>query len=390
MSPASVLLRLAAGVVLAASPFLSAAAELRVVATNGLDVARPGETVEVPSATLSRSFRPEELALVAVVDASGRIVLSQSVDTNGDGIADLLVFQADFAPGERKTFSLKRGERPPYRREDFRVYGRFVRERFDDFAWENDRIAHRMYGPALETWQKEPLTSSTVDVWTKRTRRLVVNDWYMVDDYHRDHGEGADLYSAGKSRGCGGSGVFRAGRLWVSRNFRDSRVLAAGPIRLVFDLVYAAWDAAGKSISEVKRVTLDAGSHLNRFESAYSSPSGITDLAWAAGIRKVAGSSVRREAAEGWLRTWEPFKDGNGSLGCAVLADPASVERFAEADGNTLVVSKPGAQARTWAGFGWDRSGDFASVEAWDAYLQAFARRIASPIKVEVREVDPK
>ena len=90
-----------------------------------------------------------------------------------------------------------------------------MRERRDDFAWENDRIAHRMYGKALETWAQEPLTSSAVDVWFKRTRRLVINDWYMVDDYHRDHGEGADMYSAGKSRGCGGNGIWDAGKLYA-------------------------------------------------------------------------------------------------------------------------------------------------------------------------------
>ena len=38
-------------------------------------------------------------------------------------------------------------------------------------------------------------------------RKLVVNDWYMTDDYHQDHGEGADLYGVGKSRGCGGLGI---------------------------------------------------------------------------------------------------------------------------------------------------------------------------------------
>ena len=74
-----------------------------------------------------------------------------------------------------------------------------MRERHDDFAWENDRVAHRMYGTGLETWKKEPLTSSGIDVWVKRARRLVINDWYMTDDYHRDNGDGADFYSV-KSR----------------------------------------------------------------------------------------------------------------------------------------------------------------------------------------------
>ena len=31
----------------------------------------------------------------------------------------------------------------------------------------------------------------------------------MVDDYHRNTGEGADLDSAGRTRGCGGSGLWR-------------------------------------------------------------------------------------------------------------------------------------------------------------------------------------
>jgi len=78
-----------------------------------------------------------------------------------------------------------------------------ARERHDDFAFENDRVAHRMYGPALETWKADPLTSSGIDVWVKRTPRLVVNEWYQSDDYHRDNGDGADFYSVGPSRGCG-------------------------------------------------------------------------------------------------------------------------------------------------------------------------------------------
>ena len=234
-----------------------------------------------------------------------------------------------------------------------------MRERFDDFAWENDRVAHRMYGQALETWQNEPLTSSGVDVWVKRTPRLVVNDWYMADDYHRDHGEGADFYSAGPSRGCGGSGIWNDGQLFVSRNFRRSRVLANGPIRLIFELDYEAWDAGGRSLTERKRVTLDAGAHLNRFESSYSLY-GKADLTWAAGIKKPAAAQLRVEREQGWMRTWEPIRDGNGNLGCAVLLDPAHVVEAAEAGGNALLVGRwPASGPAVYhAGSAWDRGPD--------------------------------
>ena len=81
-----------------------------------------------------------------------------------DDLLDELVFQVDLAPRQARRFELVAGQRPAPRREDYKVYGRFVRERHDDFAWENDRIAHRAYGTDLETWRKEPLTSSGIDV----------------------------------------------------------------------------------------------------------------------------------------------------------------------------------------------------------------------------------
>ena len=40
--------------------------------------------------------------------------------------------------------------------------------RFDDLLWENDRIAHRIYGRALE--KAEPPSSSGIDAWGKSVR----------------------------------------------------------------------------------------------------------------------------------------------------------------------------------------------------------------------------
>ncbi len=354
-----------------------------VTVHNDLAFARSSETVELTAAQLAPLGG--DLTRVHVFEkASGREVLAQTLDLDGDGTAESLIFQTDVPANGQRSFELRRGERRTVRRDDFRVYGRFVRERYDDFAWENDRTAHRMYGAALETWQKEPLTSSTVDVWLKRTRRLVVNDWYMIDDYHKDHGEGGDFYSAGRSRGCGGSGLWRDARLVVSKNFRDSRVLANGPIRLVFELTYPVWDAAGIR-SEVKRITLDAGQNLSRFESRYDADSS-GDLMVAVGIKEFKGAKIRVERAAGWFRAWDTVKDGTGEFGCAlVLTNPASVVDVVEGDGNQLMVARAaGARSDYYAGAGWTQSGDFASVADWDRYVEQWAQRVKSPLRVEV------
>jgi hypothetical protein len=354
---------------------------------NAIDLARPGETITLSAQDLQRLLATDDVRRVHVRDASGAELLTQAIDLNDDGKFEELIFQASIGPRETKTFSLAVGERLMPRREDFKAYGRFVRERRDDFAWENDRIAHRMYGAALETWAQEPLTSSAVDVWVKRVHGLVINNWYMLDDYHRDNGEGGDFYSAGKSRGCGGNGLWVAGKLYPSANFRDSRVLANGPIRVMFELVYQPWDAAGIKVAEVKRITLDAGQNMDRFESRYTLDGAPRELTHAIGIKKSAGSLSAASRERGSLRTWEAFRGTDGHLGCGVALDPAQIVEFTEGDGNYLVVAKVPAKlpAVYHAGFGWDKSGDFAGVEDWDRYLDQFTRRLSSPLDVKLQ-----
>ncbi|MBZ5497391.1 MAG: DUF4861 domain-containing protein [Acidobacteriia bacterium] len=360
---------------------------LIVRAINELELARPSETIVLSMRDISKFVTVTDWKNIHVTDAgSGRELTSQAIDMDGDGTMDRFLFQSDFKAGEARSFILKAGDPRLPSKEQFKAYGRFVRERYDDFAWENDRIAHRMYGKALETWQAEPLTSSAVDVWTKRVRRLIINDWYMMDNYHADNGEGADFYSAGTSRGCGGSGIWENGKLFVSRNFIDSRVIANGPIRVVFELTYAPWDVNGRKVSEIKRVTLDAGQNLDRFESFYKS---VPDspIACAIGIKNFGEAAVQSNRKEGWLRTWEPLQKGKaGNLGCGIVLDPSALVDITEAGGNCLVIAKvsAGHPAAYYAGFGWDKSGDFANVSEWETYLQRFARGLQSPIKVSI------
>ena len=357
--------------------------QLTITAVNKLKIARPGETIELTSQTLS-ILEEKDLTKLHVRDASGNEVLAQVVDTDYDDYhkPDVLIFQADFAPNETKTFTIVAGKKREYKKEDFRAYGRFVRERFDDFAWENDRIGHRTYGKALITWKGEPLTSSAIDIWSKRTEKLIINDWYMVDNYHTDQGEGVDAYSAGPTRGCGGNGIWSNGQLHVPANFVDSRVLANGPIRVMFELVYEPFDVNGVKVSQVLRVSLDAGSQLNHFRASYQG--GTESFAWAVGLKKVKDEQKQFNAERGWLTIWQPMEKNLGMQGLAIVADPRAVDKLAEDKLNHLVVLKPGITGPVsyWAGFAWDRAGKIPSAESWNAYVDQFAERLRSPIEV--------
>jgi hypothetical protein len=86
------------------------------------------------------------------------------------------------------------------------------------------------------------------------------------------------------------------------------------------------------------------------------------------------------------MRLWEPIRDGNGNLGCAVLLDPAQVVEAAEAGGNALLIGRwpAGGPAVYHAGSAWDRGADVKTLADWDRYLAEWARRLRSPIRVDV------
>jgi hypothetical protein len=370
-------------------PTISFAApgQLTVKAVNKLPFARSQQTLELSSKVLE-PLGLTNLPRLHVRDAQGKEVLCQAIDTDYDAFhkADTLIFQADFAPGETKTFTVIPGSKLVYTKEQFRAHGRFVRERFDDFAWENDRIAHRTYGKALETWAGEPLTSSTIDIWSKRVPQMVVDDWYAVDNYHQDTGQGADFYSAGKSRGCGGDGLWAGDQLWVSKNFVNSRVLANGPIRVLFELDYEAFDVNGKKVSEVRRVSLDAGANLDHYQITYKAEDATAALVSGIGLKKVAGEEKVANTTNGWMAIGEKVEKNQGMQALGIVVQPKALVRETEDKLNNLflVTVAPDKTVSYWAGFYWDKTAQFADFAAWKSYLDQFSQGLQSPIEITV------
>jgi hypothetical protein len=386
------------------APVLVAADRVTITVTNDYPGARPAETITVPWAEINRALPGAQLQHIAVKDTKGEVlpyqvtnVAPEAKDPKGQGIAyGELIFQHDFAAGEKSaTFTVEKIEAvaPVF---PSRVFARYVPERLDDFAWENDKIAHRTYGPALAEARpagstKEVLVSSGLDVWCKRVNYLIVDRWYNKghDHYHHDEGEGMDMYQTGASRGCGGTGVWDGRQLYVSRNYKTWKVIANGPIRAIFELSYETWSAGGATVSEVKRFTIDAGQNLDRIDSTFTAEVGPKNLTIGLGLNKDSGdkgqdtvATVNQNPADGWLSQWEVEKT-NGSIGEGIIV-PADFAGFAEDSANRLVLAKAvsGQPLRYYVGAGWSKAGEFTTKEAWDAYVAAFAARLKSPLKI--------
>ena len=149
--------------------------------TNETDLERSSETVEIAWGDLRRAGVTADN--VVVTTAEGEQIPSQVIfDSAGESVT--LLFQATVAPASSTSYRIEAGEREAY---EPQAYGRYVPERADDYAWENNLVAYRIYGPALA----DPRTQG-VDVWVKSTPRLVINEWYGRNDYHHNYGEGMD------------------------------------------------------------------------------------------------------------------------------------------------------------------------------------------------------
>ena len=148
-----------------------------------------------------------------------------------------------------------------------KVYGRYVPERKDDFAWENEYAAFRMYGAAL----KPENPSNGVDLWLKNSPALVVDTMYGRElkdhrPYHINYDGNLDCYKVGHTCGAGGLVVIADGKTWIGGPYDRWEIMEQTPERFVFRLEYDSLLVAGQILQEAITITAEAGQMMNRAE----------------------------------------------------------------------------------------------------------------------------
>jgi hypothetical protein len=269
------------------------------------------------------------------------------------------------------------------------VFGRAIPERKEDFAWENKVVAYRIYGPALEATGE---ISSGIDVWSKRIPNFVVDSFYKQDheaavthnpslSYHNDNGVGLDSYDVGPSRGCGGTAVWVDGKLSVSKNYTIAKILATGPIRFEFEVSYAPWQAGGRTVTETKRITLDAGSHLNKIVSTYTFD-GESSLDLTAGIAIHEGGAATLPAGKSIAAVWDtPQKPSAGRIATGLVSLAAEHATTTTAANHAMMIFKrhSGESFTYFTGSGWSKA-DMPTQEDWSTYLIRFEELQEYPV----------
>ena len=366
-----------------------------ITITNSLKTDRQFETVALSRKAIGlenaldiEKFGVQELG-------TKTFLVSQWVDEDGDGIVDELLFQPKINALETKKFQVVLNTETKSKTIEISCYSRFVPERTDDYAWENNKVAFRTYGPIAQKMVEDKIKGGTltsgIDAWLKRVEYPVINKWYEkytngTGTYHKDTGEGLDNFHVGASRGIGGVAVKIDTTYYYSKNFISWKTITTGPIRTSFILTYANWDAAGQKITEVKHISLDYGSFLSKFEIAVS---GTKVLSTGITLHNNDGKT-EGNLKEGWIDYWQPLDDSEIGTGIVFPKNSMiSFEKYVVANKDLCnlyaKVKVKDNKVTYYTGFGWKKQGEFTTKEAWEKYLGQFANKINNPLLVVIK-----
>ena len=254
-----------------------------------------------------------------------------------------------------------------------KVTARAVPERADDFMFENNLIAGRFYGRALEG---DP-TSPGLDIWVKLPGKLVADEWFAkaLEDggyYHRDHG-GKDCYKVGVSLGGGASVPFVNGNLcWPETNYRSYEILEKTADKVVFVMKYPAWTLGEGGVSLDKKVTVKADSFFIDVEDTYNF-SGTDKLTVAVGFKLHGEHNTVQDKIESKSRIaiWEKASDQSvepedGMIGVAVVMPDTDSALYSEDLDHALLLKEisSGETISYSVGSCWSK-GDIKTSSAW-------------------------
>ncbi len=364
-----------------------------ITVSNTLEVPRSFETIEISKKSLNLATTINFENLVIRNTDTKEVITSQFIDQDADGNVDMLLFQPELKASSNKKYELVIAENLVKDTVAY-CYSRFVPERTDDYAWENNKVAFRTYGPVAQQMVEDSVAggtlSSGIDAWLKKVDYPIINKWYAKNDknpgaYHKDTGEGLDNFHVGVSRGVGGTAVKNDTTYYVSKNFTHWKTITNGPIRTGFILEYAVWDVAGKEVKERKHISLDYGTNFSRFEVNVT---GVDTLSVGLTLHDKKGE-VTQNVNEGWVSYWEPH-DGS-ELGTAIVVPNDAMiasDHFETSlvDQSNLFATLKVDQQKVvyYAGFAWKESKQYPTKTSWEHYTQDFTTKVNNPLEVTI------
>jgi hypothetical protein len=357
------------------------------------------QVVEVDAADVRKLLGIDENDPFVIKNAAG-----QELDTQLTYDGKLLI-DASVLAGSTWTVYASKGYPKTM---DPQVQGALYKIRKDDIAWENDRCAYRVYGPAL---QRTGEKSFGIDVWVKDAPELILDHRYYKDmqsnidaaplekdgrkeearfvhnngSFHLDHDGswGMDGYGVGPTLGCGTPAYIKDGKLVLPYCYTDYDILDNGPLRFTVCLEYGK-NADG--VVEHRVISLDKGSHFNKIKVWYDDMN--TSTTFCSGV--VLNGKGTEATGNNWVAYADPTDrpDVHGSeIYVAALFPNNNVKTGKTPDSRNLVGVIDGYKGEPityYAGAGWSRY-DVSNFTVWKQLVAEFLNEIKQPLTISIR-----
>lgn len=390
-----------------------------VTVANSTDLNRADEMVEVPMDDLSQRLQLPDTAEVVVLDRNGQQVPSQ-VTSDGK-----LIFPATVGANDSVDYTIQAGTPMTV---ETSACGRQYPERVDDIAWENDKVAFRTYGPALQATGERAFG---YDVWVKNVPEMVVEARYASElnpetmakitelrktdpkaadelyesvSYHVDHGNGLDCYKVGPTLGGGTAALLdHDAAIVYPYCYKDFEILDNGPLRFKVKLVYNPLVVNGDSdVVEMRILSLDKGSHLNKTVVSYQNLNNATPVVTGLVIHPENPEAYKAEAEKGYIAYQDLTDNVNNNNGeiyvgavfpalvkeakAVLFSEKESKDERGGATGHVLAVSdyNPDSEYVYYWGSGWSKAG-MDSMDKWTDYLNEYAQKVRHPLTVTLK-----
>jgi hypothetical protein len=347
---------------------------------NNSDIDYNESVVSIKWETIVSHFPEIDTTQFVVINSITKKQLQFQLEHHGNKTIQNLLVQVDVKAKSALPLWIQKGKPKTFATKTF---ARFVPERKDDFAWENDRIAFRVYGKALEKTKED---AYGIDVWVKRTDKMILNERYKRGEYHIDHGDGMDYYHVGFSLGAGNMAPYVDDTIRYSANYHQWKVLDNGPLRSAFQLTYDTWDAGGIKVKATKTISLDAGSQLNRIENVYSFESDKPMPVVVGIIKRPEVGIISLNEQQSIMAYWEPTHGEDGTTGVgAILTTPVNNMLVGNKQILTKTTVKNNEPIIYYSGAVWDKAGKITNAKQWFNYLDTFYQQINIPLIVNVK-----
>lgn len=395
--------------ILLLTPLHAKAANMTVSVSNNDKVQRQ-ELVEVQMKDVYAKLGLKQGDKFIVKNALGQQVAYQ-ITYDGK-----LLIEASVRPGGTADFTIMPGEPKPMK--TF-VCGKQYPERVDDIAWENDRTAYRVYGPAL---QRSGEKAYGIDVWVKNTPDLEVDKRYKTElsnhpkieelkkagkteeaiemeqetTYHFDHGYGLDCYKVGPTLGCGTPALMDGSEIVMPYCYKTYKILDNGPLRFTVQLDYNPFNIGDdKNVTEHRIISCDKGSNFNKMTVWYDGLTKPRDM--------VAGVVIHSEdtksivCGENYVLYADPtdnpakqnFQIYVGVLFPNGVKNTKSIMYDTPTNGNAghgvgMITYQPNEKYTYYFGSAWSKN-DVRTMNEWILRSEESLKAIQEPLKVTVK-----